>query len=283
MKKHTLSFFMIFLGAIAQGIGVSIFLDPYGIAPGGVMGIAIMLSRFIPIKTGTIILLINIPLLVASYFSFGREFFVKTLVATVLTSVSIDLFSGVGAVSDDILLCAVAGGALVALSIGIIFKAGGTTGGMDIIVRYLRRSFPHLKSGTIFLIVDGIICAISGLVFRDISFAFYSFVSLGVSSKLLDFVLYGSDEAKLVFIFSEKNGEIMKKLLISIEVGATNIHGEGGFTKNSQNIIMCAIKKSRYPKLEKAVKEIDPKSFMVVTSASEIYGKGFKNYSDLLI
>lgn len=283
MKKNLCQYLMIIFGAIAQGIGVSIFLDPYGIAPGGVMGIAIMLSRFVPVKTGTIILLINVPLLVTSYFFFGREFFVKTLVATLLTSFSIDLFAKFNPVSDDILLCSVAGGALVALSIGVIFKAGGTTGGMDIVVRFLRRGFPHLKSGTIFLIVDGIICAISGVVFKDISFAFYSFLSLGVSSKLLDFVLYGSDEAKLVFIFSEKNSEILKKLLLSIEVGATNIHGEGGFSQNQQNIIICAIKKSRYPKLEKAVKETDPKSFMVVTSASEIYGKGFKNYSDLLI
>lgn len=282
-KRIMLDYLVMTIGAVIQGIAVGIFLEPFGIAPGGVLGIAVMLSKIIRIKTGTLILLINIPLLISAFFFLGKKFFVRTMYATVLSSVFIDYFSTFKIVFDDILLCAVTGGGLVAISLGLIFKSGGTTGGVDIIVRFLRLAFSHLKSGLIFFLVDGAVCVIMGLVNQNFNTAFYSFVALGVSSKLLDLVLYGSDEAKLVFIFSEKHDEIMKKLLISLDLGASYISGEGGFSQKEQKIIMCAIKKSRYPKLEKTIKSIDEKSFMVVSSASEVYGKGFKNYSDLLL
>lgn len=283
VKNVFLSYLLIVFGAVAQGVGVGLFLDPYGIAPGGVMGIAIMISKFTGFKTGSLILLINLPLLAVSFFFFGKTFFTRTLVATVLVSASIDLFSTFPPASEDKLLCSLAGGALIAISLGAVFHAGGSTGGMDIIVRFLRKALPQLKSGTIFLIVDGAICFLSGFVFKDINTALYAFVALAVSSKLLDFVLYGSDEAKLVFVFSEKNEEIMKHLLVKLEVGASYLSGEGGFYGSEQKIIMCAIKKSRFPKLEEVVKSVDSKSFMVVSSASEIYGKGFKNYNELLL
>ena len=274
---------MIFLGAVAQGVGVGLFLDPYGIAPGGVTGIAIMISKFTDCKTGSLILLINLPLPAAAFFCLGRTFFVRTTVATFLVSVFVDIFSGFSPPSSDRIICAIAGGTLIAISLGLIFHAGGSTGGMDIVVRFLRNSFPHVKSGTIFLAIDGIICLLMGVVFRNINNALYAFVALAVNSKLLDFFLYGSDEAKLVFIFSEKSEKIMKSLLMNLDVGASYLTGEGGFSGNRQKIIMCAIKKSRFPKLSEIVKSVDQCSFMVVSSASEIYGKGFKNYNELLL
>ena len=283
LKNRFFCYFLIVLGAIAQGIGIGLFLDPYGIAPGGVMGIAIMISNFTGFQTGSLILLINLPLLAAAFFFFGRSFFVRTTVATFLVSVSVDIFSEFTPPSDDRIICAIAGGALIAFSLGIIFHAGGSTGGMDIIVRFLRKAFPHLKSGTIFLIIDGIICVFMGVVFKNVNNALYAFVALAVCSKLLDLILYGADEAKLVFIFTEKSEKIMKSLLLNLEVGASYLSGEGGFSGENKKIIMCAIKKSRFPKLSQIVKEIDDKSFMVVSSASEIYGKGFKKYNEILL
>jgi len=283
LKNKFFCYLAIVLGALAQGIGIGLFLDPYGMAPGGVMGIAIMISKFTGFQTGSLILIINLPLLASAFFFFGRSFFVRTTVATLLVSLSVDFFSKITPPSEDRIICAVAGGSLIAISLGVIFKAGGSTGGMDIIVRFLRKSFPHLKSGTIFLIVDGIICAFMGIAFRNVNNALYAFVALAVCSRLLDLILYGADEAKLVFIFSDKSDKIMKSLLVNLEVGASYLTGEGGFSGNKQKIIMCAIKKSRFPKLSEIVKDIDEKSFMVVSSASEIYGKGFKKYNELLL
>lgn len=280
-KNKILCYFLIGVSAAVQGVGISLFLEPYGIAPGGVTGIAMMISHFTGFKTGSLILLINLPLLMASFFFFGKVFFARTLFATILVSAFTDLFSNFPPVGDDRIISAIAGGALIALSLGIIFRAGGSTGGVDVVVRFLRKAFPQLKAGSIFLMVDGVICSLMGIVFANINNALYAFVALGVCSKLLDYVLYGGDEAKLVFIFSEKSEDIMKNLLIRLEVGASYITGEGGFSGNKRKIIMCAIRKSVFPKLEELVKGCDEKSFMVVSSASEIYGKGFKNYGEM--
>ena len=282
-KSRLFCYTLMVLGAAVQGVGVSLFLEPYGIAPGGVMGISIMISKFIPVGTGTIMILINLPLLAVSYKFLGRTFFARTLFSTLLCSAFIDFFSRFSPASDDKILCSVAGGALIAVSLGIIFQAGGSTGGMDIIVRFLRNAFPQLKSGTLFLILDGFICLISAVVFRNINNALYALVALAVCSRLLDFLLYGADEARLVFIFSKKSDDIMHRLLIKTNSGASFLSGEGGFTGEKTKIIMCAIKKSRYNKLEKIVKETDNNAFMIVTSANEIFGKGFKNYSELLL
>ena len=282
-RKKFLNYVMIAFGSVCQGIGVGMFLEPYGIAPGGVMGISIMVSKLTGATTGSLMLLINLPLLAASFFLFGRIFFTRTVAATFLVSAAIDFFSRFSPPSEDRILCAVAGGALVAFSIGIIFRAGGSTGGMDVVVKFLRKKFPQLKSGTLFLIVDGIISAASGFVFKNVNNALYAFVALFVSTRLLDFVLYGADEARLVFSFSNKNEEIIKHILLRLDAGASYILGEGGFSGEGQKIIMCAIKKSRFPRLEEIVKSIDESSFMVVSSASEIFGKGFKSYNKLLL
>lgn len=283
LKNNIFCYFLIVSGAMVQGIGISVFLAPYGIAPGGVMGIAIMLKKFMSLNTASIIFLINIPLIITAFFAFGREFFIKTSVATTFVSLWVEFFSKYKPVSDDKLLCAVFGGALIALSLGMVFHAGGSTGGMDIVVRLLRKVFPHIRTGTIFLLADGLICTLMGVVYHNVNNALYAFVALAVCSKLLDLILYGADEAKLVFIFSDKNEMIMNNLLEKLKVGASYIEGKGGFYGQSINIIMCAIKKSRFPKLSQIVKETDERSFMVVSSANEIYGKGFKKYNEHLL
>lgn len=273
------NYLLIIIGAVAYGAGVGLFLEPYHIAPGGVTGISIMVSNFTGISTGALILLINLPLLLLALVKMGGEFFVKTLVATAVASAAIDRFSQVGAVCSERMISAFAGGALMAASMGLIFRCGGTTGGSDIVVRLLRRRYPHIKSGTVFLVIDGIISVTSGLVFRNLEVALYALSALTVSSKVLDFVLYGTDEAKLVFIFSEKSGLIMEKILRDLDAGASFISGNGGYSGREEHIIMCALKKPRLGKLSDIVKETDGSAFMVVSSATEIYGVNFKGYS----
>lgn len=277
--KLFLQLVTISLGCVAYAAGLILFLNPNDLAPGGVSGVSIMLSRFIPVEVGTLILVFNIPLLITAFIKFGAKFTAMTAFATVLSSTIMDLVEAFlppdYAVTRDKLLAGIFGGTLMALGMGVIFRAGGTTGGSDIIIRLLRRKFRHLKTSTIFLITDCIIVGISALVFGNIEAALYAGIALAVNSSVLDFVLYGSNGARMIFIVTEHPDEINTALTEKLNTGSTVIRGEGAYTGKEKTILMVVAKKHRFPKIRDAVGAADPNSFMIVSSASEIFGNGY--------
>lgn len=274
LKKYII----ITVAAFVNAVGISLFIDPNNMAPGGVTGIAILLSRLAPISTGTLILLLNIPILVFAIWKFGMGLTVSTIYATVLISTFTNILTSFPAATCDRLLAAIAGGILSAVSIGIIFKMGATTGGMDIIVKALRLKFPHLKTGNLFFIADAIVVTLSGIVFRDIDAALYAAIAVGCSSVTMDVVLYGRDEAKLLYIISDKPEQIKARVLEELDIGMTLINGRGAYSGNDKQVIMCAMKKTVFPRVESIVRDEDADSFMIITSASEIFGEGYKSY-----
>ena len=259
-------------------VGVSLFTDPNNMAPGGVTGIAIILSRILPIGTGTFIMLLNIPILIFGVWKFGIALTVSTIYATALISVFTNVLASYGAATDDIFLAALAGGTLTAVSIGVIFRAGATTGGLDIIVKALRLQFPHLKTGKIFFIADALVVTLSGIVFRDLNAALYAAISAICTSIVMDIVLYGRDEAKLLYIISSRPERIAGRLLSDLDLGVTYINGQGAYSEDNKKVIMCVVKKPVSPRAEEIVKEEDPESFMIITSATEVFGEGYKSY-----
>ncbi len=265
------------LGVVFYAAAIGLFLDPNTLAPGGISGISVILSRLIPIGTGTLILLFNVPILIAGAWKFGFRFICSTIYCTVLSSLMINIFSSAGALTQDRLLAALAGGAMIAVGLGLIFRNGATTGGMDIIVKFLRLKYPHMKTGSIFMAADSFVVLLSALVFRDVDLALYAALVVFVNSFLLDVVLYGRDGAKLIYIISDKSAEIAGRLLDELEIGVTYVHAEGAYSGKDKKVIMCVMRKQIYPKAEEIIKEEDPQSFMIVTGATEIFGEGYKN------
>lgn len=274
VKKYVI----ITAAAFLYAVGVSLFTDPNNMAPGGVTGIAIILSRIFPVGTGTLIMLINIPILIFAVWKFGIAFTVSTIYATALISFFTNTLAPYGAATDDILLAALVGGTFTAVSIGVIFRAGATTGGMDIIVKALRLQFPHLKTGKIFFIADALVVTLSGIVFRDLNAALYAAISAICTSVVMDIVLYGRDEAKLLYIISSKAENIAGRLLSDLDIGVTYIKGQGAYSGDNKRVIMCVVKKPMSPRAEEIVKQEDPNSFMIITSATEVFGEGYKSY-----
>ena len=274
LKKYVI----ITAAAFVYAVGVSLFTDPNNMAPGGVTGISIILSRLLPVSTGTFILLINIPILIFAVWKFGIAFTVSTIYAIALISSFTNVLSPYGAATDDILLAALVGGTLTAVSIGVIFRAGATTGGTDIIVKALRLRFPHLKTGKIFFIADALVVTLSGIVFRDLNAALYAAISAICTSVVMDVVLYGRDEAKLLYIISSRAEEIAGRLLSDLDIGVTYIKGQGAYSGDNKRVIMCVVKKPVTPRAEEIVKQEDPHSFMIITSATEVFGEGYKSY-----
>lgn len=274
MKKYVI----ITLAAFVYAVGVSLFTDPNNMAPGGVTGISIILSRVLPVSTGTLIMLINIPILIFAVWKFGIAFAVSTIYAIALISSFTNMLSVYGAATDDILLAALVGGTLTAVSIGAMFRAGATTGGTDIIVKALRLRFPHLKTGKIFFLADAFVVTLSGIVFRDLNAALYAAISTICTSVVMDVVLYGRDEAKLLYIISSRAEEIAGRLLADLDIGVTYIKGQGAYSGDNKRVIMCVMKKHVSPRAEEIVKQEDPNSFMIITSATEVFGEGYKSY-----
>lgn len=277
VKRRILDYVIITIAAFLYSVAVSFFLDPNSLAPGGVTGIAIILNRLTGLATGTWLLIINIPILAIGTWKFGLRFIMSTMYCTAVTSLFVNLLAPIGAVTADPFLAALVGGSLMAVGLGLVFKAGATTGGTDIIVKLLRLKFPHLKTGSLFLITDAIIVTMSAFVFKNIDVALYAGVVVVINSVLLDVVLYGRDGAKLMFIISDKYDAITKRLLEDLDIGATHISGSGAYSGKSKNVIMCVIKKQLSPKAEEIVREEDPASFLIVTSATEIFGEGYKS------
>jgi len=283
MKRRVMDYMQITLAALLYSVAVSLFLDPNALAPGGVTGIAIILNRLTGLETGTLVLVINIPIIAVGTWKFGLRFILSTMYCTVLTSGFINLLAPFGAATSDPFLAALVGGALMAVGIGLVFKAGATTGGTDIIIKLLRLKFPYLKTGRLFLITDALIVTASALVFRNLDVALYAGLVVFINSVLLDVVLYGRDGAKLIFIISDRHEAITRRLLEDLDIGVTYISGFGAYSGKEKKVIMCVMKKQISPQAETIVREEDPGAFMIVTGATEIFGEGYKSiYSEKL-
>lgn len=280
-RQRIKDYLVITFASAVYAVAVSLFLDPNSLAPGGVTGIAIILNRLTGLETGTWVLFINIPIIALGTWKLGWRFILSTGYCTLISSLFINLLSPFCAVTEDLLLAAVAGGCLMAVGLGLVFKSGATTGGTDIIVKLLRIRFPQLKTGFLFFVTDAVIVAASGIVFKNVDVALYAGIVIAINSLLMDVVLYGRDGAKLVFIISDKHENITKRILEELDIGVTYISGSGAYSGKEKNVIMCVMKKQISPRAEAIVREENPLAFMIVTSATEIFGEGYKSiYSE---
>lgn len=273
MKDYALISF----ASIFYGIAISQFLDPNDIAPGGVSGLAMILNRIVPIEVGTLILIFNIPILLLGLWKFGIRFLVSTIYATFICSVMTNITALYPPITTDPLLATIGGSALASISIGIIFKCGATTGGTDIIVKVLRLKYTHLKTGRLFLICDLFVVLLSAFVFENTDSALYAAIGVFLMSIVFDLVLYGADGAKLIYIISDCWQEISTRMLVELDVGVTYLEGEGAYSNEKKRVIMCVVRKQIAPQVEEVVKEEDANAFMIISSAAEIYGEGYKN------
>lgn len=268
---------VILLGTCIYSGGIGLFLDPNELAPGGVVGLAVIASHSIGGETGTWYFLLNVPIILLGWWKFGGKFIIYSFYAIVLNSVFTNLFGIFPKITDNLLLAAIAGSIMVGTGIGLVLRVGATTGGMDIIIKLLRRRFPAIKTSTFFITIDILIVTISGFVFKDFNIAMYAFITVVLNGRVMDYILYGQDEARLIYIVSDNPEILLHRILQELEIGATILTGKSAYSNHEKQIIMCVIKKRSAPKLHEIVKQEDDHAFMIVSSANEIYGEGYKN------
>lgn len=281
-KKRSLKWLadipLIILGAAIYSAGINCFTAPNDIAPGGVGGLATVISYLTnhAVSIGLIFGLINIPLIIAGFIRLGKALMARTVLAVAVTTACTDFLSSMFPVYvGDRIIAAVFGGVLMGAGLGIVYNRDGTTGGTDIINKIIQKAKPHLSLGFIMMITDAVVVLISILAFGNLESGLYAIIAIFVSSRLMDYILYGGREGKAVFIFSEKAEEIGKAITTSISRGATFLKGQGVYTGADKNVICCAVPKNEYVKLKRIVKEYDAKAFIITATADEVLGEGF--------
>lgn len=277
VAKRVKCYVILTVAAAIYAVAISLFLDPNNIAPGGVTGISILVNRFTAIPTGTVNLLINIPIVILGLWKFGWRFIFSTMYELALITVFINALASYGAVTEDLLIASVIGGALIGVALAFVFKAGATTGGIDIVVKVVRTKRRHIKTNILFLVFDSMVILASWIVFQDLIVAFYAGIAVMTDSIVMDKILYGSDEAKLTYIISTKPAQVKQRIFDELDITATIITARGAYTNEPKELLMVVTRKQMYPKLEEIVKDEDTSAFMIVSSASEIFGEGYKD------
>ena len=275
-------YIVITFAACIYAVGISMFLDPNNLAPGGLTGAEVILTRIIPITLGTLIVIMNIPIMILGAWKFGARFTLSTLYTLVVSSAFMEVFERMGyVITHDKILAALVGGTLMGAGMGLCLRMETTTGGIDIIIKVLRQKYRQVKSGEMYLIIDGLILAAAALYFKDIEVSMYAGVAIVVSTYILDKVLYGSDEAKLVYIVSNKRKIIATRMMVELNMGVTLVEGKGAYNMENTEVIMCVMHKQNLTKVRNLVSEVDPEAFMIVSSATEVFGEGFKGHTDV--
>lgn len=268
------------LGSFLFALSVDMFNAPNNIVAGGVTGISTILNYLFGLPIGIMSILINIPLFVWGAVENGKRFLVKTIFATLVSSALIDvLVPFIPAYTGDKLMASLFGAITLGLGLGLIFHGGGTTGGTDIISKNLRNHFPFLTMGTIIIIADIVVIAATLATYKSIESALYSIIFIGISSKVIDFTLYGlsHDNGQVVYIMSAQYDEISRAIMNEIKRGVTLLDSQGAYTGKETKTIMCAVRPQQVYKVKNIASSIDKSAFIVVTKANIIDGEGFKN------
>ena len=283
--KHTVSYYVksyavITLGSILYALAYNIFYAPNLVAMGGLTGLGQVLNALIPVlPVGTTVFVMNVPLFFLGWKFIGGHLLVSSLYAMTFSSFAIDVMDMIYQFPPmDTMLAAIFGGALLGAGIGLVFSKGATTGGTDLIARLLKLKFAWLPMGTLVLIPDFIVIVLAAVAFGKVESALYGLVSLFITSKVMDMVLYGMDSSKVAYIISDSCKEITDAVM-AMDRGATILHGEGAYSGDEKKVLMVAFKQKEIVPLKEKVNEIDPHAFLIVCDAHDVLGEGFRTYS----
>ncbi len=278
-RGYFLDFLFILMGNCVYAVAVNMFTAPNNIAPGGVTGFATLLNYMLDTPIGTVVFIINIPIVIWAVIEIGYKLVLKSFLAIVLMSLTIDVFAlFIPVYNGDLILTSLIAGILEGVGLSLVFIRGATTGGTDMIARLLGKRFRHLSMGKLMLTIDGIVIVGSGIVYNSLESAMYACIVVFVATKIIDTILYGTDAGtgKIFYIFSAKNQEIADKILIDLDRGVTYLKAKGGYTMNDMEVLLCAVRRFEIYRIHSIIREVDKDAFVIVGDAGEITGEGFK-------
>jgi uncharacterized membrane-anchored protein YitT (DUF2179 family) len=274
---------MVFVGSLIMASGYVFFIVPYKIIPGGVFGIAIILHHTFKLPTGTMGLIMNIPLIIWGVKELGPKFGWRTVLGMTVTSGLIDLITLFWGdrplIEHDLLLSALYGGVLIGAGLAFIFLAKATTGGSDIVaqIAYKKSKIPM---GQLLILIDSAVVVVGVIVFRDIKLALYAIITIYTTGQVVDSITGGMNYRKGAFIVSKKYEEIADFIIKKLRRGATYFHSRGIYKNDEKEVIFTALTRRELVALQDKIKIIDPEAFMTIIDIRDVRGEGFKPFDD---
>ena len=281
MQGYIFMYLKIIAGCIIYSASFRFFIYPNDVVLGGVVGIATIINYLTDLPVGIMTIVFNIPLFIFSWKHFGLKFIIASLTGMALSSSLMDIFELVPFVATtDPLLASTFGGVIKGVGLGLIYSTTATVGGTDIIAKFLRRRYQHINFSTFLLGMDVAIFLIFALLFGKLDSAMYSAICMFITSQVVDIVLYGAVNSKVCYVITDESAAVKEAITGKLRRGVTYIHGEGAWSGQQKNIILCVIKRNQIVELKKLVREIDEKAFMIVSDSREVFGKGFTHIAD---
>ncbi|MDE6139684.1 MAG: YitT family protein [Alistipes sp.] len=305
------SIISIVFGCIVLAAAFALFINPYNIVPGGVYGMGLVLHNLFPsIQVGTFGYMFDVPLLITAIIIFGGKFGGRTLFAALITPGIMNIMSslayptpealealdpaqlmgGVIDLSDHLMLAAIFGGVLSGIGVGIVVRNNATTGGTDIVAlllhKFLKIKFSNgVLAADAFVVLCGLVVIGFGVGVSGDSepegwlLSLYSLVAIFVNSRVLAFTIDGASYDKLLFIISDFHSEEFREYIIGeMDRSATYIKAHGMYSKNEKEMIFLVVSRNEVKNVQRKIREIDPRAFVVVTDAYDTFGEGFKPF-----
>ena len=272
-KELALAYAQILLGCLIGAAAYPTFLVPNRIAPGGITGVATIITPLLGLPVGTVSLVLNVPLFILGYRSMGRVFAFRSLVATLLFSLFIDLLP-LRVVSEDPLLGTLFGGVVLGIGLGLILRGGATTGGTDMIARMVHRRFPFITVGFFLFALDFLVVIAAAFLVGSTE-ALYALINIYLTSKVIDTVMEGFSGNKACFIMTPHWEQVTQRIMNEVGRGVTHLLARGAYTGNEQPVVLCVTSRQEVTTVKQIVREEDEKAFMFISDAHEALGEGF--------
>ncbi|MBP3651266.1 MAG: YitT family protein [Clostridia bacterium] len=277
-RENLIAWGQIVLGCLIGALAYPWFLVPNHIAPGGLTGLATVFNYLFGWPVGTTSLLMNIPLFLIGFKAMGGGFAIRSLAATLLFSLFIDLLP-LGCLTQDPMLASVFGGALLGVGLGLILRAGATTGGTDMAARMVHKHLPYLSVGMILFAIDGIVVVLAG-IYIHIEHALYAFISIYVSSMLINLVIDGPTTEKACYVITSAYEQVKTEVMAELNRGVTLLSAKGGFSGEERPILLCVVSAQEVARLKMIVRRTDDKAFVFISDAHEVLGEGFRQLTE---
>ena len=278
------NYVLILVGTAVMALAIQCIYDRVGLVTGGFTGLTIVIRSLtksvveggIPLWFTNIVL--NIPVFLYSYIKFGRKFVGRTLFATLMLSVWLYIIPGVDLSGDDYLLAALFGGAFTGVGMGLVLRAGATTGGTDMVAALIQSRMRHYSVVQIMQVMDAAI-VIAGLYVFGLRSTLYAVVSIFVMTKVSDAFLEGFKNSKAALIITNHHEEVAQRLMDELDRGVTGMDAKGMYTQDYKCVLYCVVSRKEIVQLKEIVNDVDPDAFVIVSDVREALGEGFMEYS----
>lgn len=288
IRKYLIRLPVLATAAVVMALSMQVFILPARFAPSGVSGLASITQVLSGFPAGYMLFILNVPLVVVSYFFIRRSFAVETLTYVLLSSAFTELFRLVNLYqyTDDLLLAALAGGVLNGLCIGILFKAGASSGGTDIVGLLVQKKFRDVSISWIILSVNIVIVLFGGVMYLTvlkisltsvISIVLFSFILQFITSKVMEIIINGLSSAVKFEIITTKPEELSRAIIASLHRGVTVVKSTGAYANTDNNILICIVRRRQITAFKKLLKSIDPNAFAYSMQTREVMGNGFND------